>query len=93
MLRFKSAGVPFIYLDIVLANMLLEGVSDRHWLETQKEIYTIRKNNGVGFLKNQELLYSAVTKMFLRRCLEQMGAHALVEAYRRRTFGRDKVRL
>jgi glycosyltransferase involved in cell wall biosynthesis len=93
MLRFKSAGVQFIYLDTVLSNMLLQGVSDRQWLKTQKEMYSIRKNNGVGFVRNQTLLYCAVSKMFFRRCLEQMGADALVEAYRRRTFGKDKVRL
>jgi len=93
MLRFKSAGVQFIYLDTVLANMLLEGVSDRQWLHTQKEIYTIRKNNGVGFVKNQKLLYAAVIKTVFRRCLERVGADALVEAYRRMTFGKDKVRL
>jgi glycosyltransferase involved in cell wall biosynthesis len=93
MLRFKSAGVQFIYLDTVLTNMLLEGVSDRRWLQTQKEVYTIRKNNGIGFVKNQKLFYSAVTKMFFRRCLERMGADALVEVYRRMTFGKDKVRL
>jgi hypothetical protein len=93
MLRFKSAGVRFIYLDTVLTNMLLEGDSDRQWLQTQKEVYTIRKNNGVGFVKNQKLLYAAVIKMFFRRCLERVGADALVEAYRRMTFGKDKVRL
>jgi glycosyltransferase involved in cell wall biosynthesis len=93
MLRFKLAGVQFVYLDTVLANMLLEGVSDRQWLETLKEAYTIRKNNGVGFVKNQRLFYFAATKMFFRRYLEKMGADALVEAYRRRTFGKDKLRL
>jgi glycosyltransferase involved in cell wall biosynthesis len=93
MLRFKSAGVEFTYLDTVLANMLLQGLSDRQWLKTLKETYTIRKKNGISLLANQSRFCFEVTRMFFRRSLERMGADVLVEAYRRWTFGKEKLRL
>jgi len=43
MLRFFVNGVKFMYIDKVLSNMALGGVSDVNWRLAYKEAYEIRK--------------------------------------------------
>jgi glycosyltransferase involved in cell wall biosynthesis len=83
LLRFRLKGAGFHCLDNVLANMRLEGCSDRQWLRAYREVYEI-KNSLMGN-KARNYLYYLYT-IFRRHAvsvLKKMGLSPLVSHYRR----------
>ncbi|KAB2836588.1 MAG: glycosyltransferase [Candidatus Brocadia sp.] len=83
LLRAKLNGEKFYYIDKVISNMLLGGVSDSNWLNTYFEVFKIRNFNGLSKIKNYLILTSSVLKTIVRIILESIGLQTPVSFFRR----------
>lgn len=83
LLRAKLGGEKFYYIDKVISNMLLGGVSDSAWLNTYFEVFKIRNLNGLSKFRNYLILASSVIKTIMRIFLESFGLHAPVSFFRK----------
>ena len=83
MLRFFVNDVKFIYIDKVLSNMALGGVSDVNWRLAYKEAYEIRKKylgNSLGLYINYIF---QVLKRSVSNLLVKIGLESLREFYKK----------
>lgn len=82
MLRFYKKGVRFKYLDKVLSNMALGGLSDIHWQAAYREAYEVRKK----YLGESVFLYISylfqVLKRHLSNLISNLGLENVKEFYR-----------
>lgn len=84
MLRFFVNGVKFKYIDKVLSNMLLGGVSDVNWQKAYKEAYEIRKKHlGSGIRLYVNYLFQ-VMKRHVSNFLSKIGLEKVKKTYRDR---------
>ena len=92
MLRFFVNGVKFVYIDKVLSNMALGGVSDVNWRLAYKEAYEIRKK----YLGSSLGLYANYIFQVLKRnasnLLVEMGLESLREFYKKHFSKIKKVK-
>ena len=93
MLRFFVNGVKFVYVDRVLSNMALGGISDTNWRLAYKEAYEIRKK----YLGNSVSLYIdysfQVFKRNVSNLLAKIGLESLREFYKKHFSKIRKVKL
>lgn len=82
MLRFYIKGAKFAYLDTVLSNMALGGLSDINWKRAYREAYEIRKQyfNGSAILYTQYLFQ--ILKRTISNGLDSIGLSAIKQWYR-----------
>ena len=83
MLRFFVNDVKFVYIDKVLSNMALGGVSDVNWRLAYKEAYEIRKKylgSSLGLYINYIF---QVLKRSVSNLLVKIGLESLREFYKK----------
>ena len=82
MLRFYSEGARFKYIDSVLSNMALGGVSDLNWQLAYRESFNIRKK----YLGNSISLYASylwqVLKRYVSNAVSKLGLEGIKKFYR-----------
>ena len=82
MLRFYTKGAKFKYIDSVLSNMTLGGVSDVNWQLAYTESLNIRKK----YLGNSISLYASyrwqVLKRYVSNTLTNLGLENIKKSYR-----------
>jgi len=82
MLRFYSKGITFKYIDSVLSNMALGGVSDVNWQLAYRESFDIRKK----YLGNSVSLYASylwqVFKRYVSNAVSKLGLESIKKFYR-----------
>lgn len=82
MLRFYMKGARFTYINSILSNMALGGISDIHWKRAYREAYEIRKH----YFGNSIKLYSGylfqIFKRSISNMLEQVGLGNIKQWYR-----------
>lgn len=84
MLRFFINGAKFKYINRVLSNMSLGGVSDINWRKAYKEAYEIRKKH-LGFSFGLYLNYIfQVIKRYVSNSLSKIGLEKIKKIYRNR---------
>jgi len=92
MLRFYIKGARFAYLDTVLSNMALGGLSDVHWKRAYREAYEIRKQ----YLGGSTALYAQYSFQILKRTisngLDSIGLGAIKQWYRQFLSPINKVK-
>lgn len=81
--RAKLWGVKFYYIRTVIANMRLQGVSERFWLESYSEVKTVRAQHGMHPVENYMILAKMILTTLLRMNLEKIGLKTLVRLYRK----------
>ena len=82
MLRFFVKGVKFKYVDKVLSNMALGGVSDINWKKAYKEAYDIRKEHlGFSIVLYYKYLFQ-IFKRYLSNFLSMIGLEKIKKIYR-----------
>jgi len=82
-LRFYMKRVSFQYVDKILANMSLGGMSDVHWREAYKEAYNIRKKY-LGFSYKLYINYLLqVLKRYVSNLFSAYGLEYLKSYYRK----------
>jgi len=80
LLRFKRRGARFIALDTVLANMSLDGISNRHWYRGLREVRKARS----AYFGFPDVIYRhslAVIKNVGARLLKRSGLRVLYEKH------------
>lgn len=82
LIRAKRTGIPFIYLDSVLANMRRGGLSDKRWIESYWEATKARKLHGTGPIFNYYLFFKSTYLTIGRKILEFLGLKTLITIYR-----------
>jgi len=82
MLRFYSKDAKFIYIDDVLSNMALGGVSDVNWQLAYRESFNIRKK----YMGNSLSLYTSylwqVLKRYVSNAVSKLGLEGIKTFYR-----------
>jgi hypothetical protein len=82
MLRLFVNGVKFKYVDKVLSNMALGGISDLNWKKAYKEAYEIRKKH-LGFSIELYTHYIfQVFKRYISNFLSMIGLEKVKIFYR-----------
>jgi len=81
--RAKIMEKKFEFVDCVVANMQIGGISERKWLEGHREMTQIRIEQGMNFFKSYFIFVLLVTSSVTRRFLEKIGMVAIVGAYRK----------
>ena len=83
MLRFYSKGAKFKYIDSVLSNMALGGISDVNWQLAYRESFNIRKK----YMGNSVSLYASylwqVLKRYVSNTVSKLGLEGIKKFYRR----------
>ncbi|MEZ7892914.1 MAG: glycosyltransferase family 2 protein [Candidatus Wallbacteria bacterium] len=82
-LRFKLNGCKFVSIDKILANMRLNGISDKNWFKTIFENYTIKTKNGISSYKAFTYMVFQTIRMCTSRLLEKVGLKFIVSFYRK----------
>ncbi len=92
MLHFFTKGVTFKYVNQVLSNMALGGVSDSNWRDTYREAYIIRKK----YLGYSPGLYSAylfqLQKRYVSNFVSNSGLEIIKKIYRNKFSTIRKIR-
>lgn len=82
MLRFFVKNVKFKYINKVLSNMSLGGVSDINWRKAYREAYEIRKIH-LGSSTNLYVNYRIqIIKRYISNFLSKVGLEKLKKTYR-----------
>ncbi|MBD0255370.1 MAG: glycosyltransferase [Cytophagales bacterium] len=83
MMRFYTGGARFVYVNQVLANMRLEGVSEKQWITGFREVRQI-KEKYLGKKSGHALyFYKQVAATYLSRRLGTSPLAGLLRFYRR----------
>lgn len=83
MLRFYIKGARFKYIDVVLSNMALGGLSDVNWRQAYREAYEIRKHYFGSSLKLHMRYLFQVLKRTISNSLERTGLGSIKQWYRK----------
>lgn len=84
MLRFYLAGCKFCYINEVLANMSLGGVSDKNWRKAYGEVYEIKRCYFGGSVALYIDYAYHLCKRSMSNILSMFGMERLKSVYRRR---------
>lgn len=93
LLRAKSGGARFCFVDLCLANMQGGGVGDRHWRKSQCEVARARAihlPNARGAIHYWSYLWLAIAKGTIRRTLDVLGL-SVVRRWKHRVMSRAKI--
>jgi len=93
LLRAKSGGARFCYIDLCLANMQGGGVGDRLWRQSQSEVARARAihlPNAHGAIHYWTYLWLAIAKGTIRRTLDVLGLSA-VRRWKHRVMSRIRI--
>lgn len=83
LLRFSLNGARFMYLNIILANMMLDGLSDKKWLLGCRETLVIKnKLMPQSTLFNYLYFLKHITAIIIPRILKKIGLSSIVKIYR-----------
>jgi len=83
----------FHYLDFSVANMSVEGVSNKYWFRTLKEVYHIKNKELNNKFMNLLYFLFSVIKSFLARNSRNLGLGFITKYYRRHISPIKKVNL
>jgi len=83
----------FHYLDFSFANMSVEGVSNKYWYKTLKEVYYIKNKELNNKFINLLYFIFSVIKSFLARNSIKLGLGFITKYYRRHISPIKKVNL
>lgn len=83
MLRFYLGGARFAYIDAILSNMALGGLSDVNWRQAYREAYEIRKHYFGSSLKLHMRYLFQVLKRTISNSLERTGLGSIKQWYRK----------
>jgi glycosyltransferase involved in cell wall biosynthesis len=83
LIRAKLQGKRFCYIDKVIANMRLEGKSDRKWMNNYIEIFRARDLHGMSRARNFLLFLEMMAITIVRKFFEHIGLHGAVRFYRK----------
>ena len=83
LLRYKHAGAKFVALPDVLANMSLEGVSDRRWRHGRYEAYQIKSAVLGGRWRHWLYYLHSLARGYTGRALQVCGLQPVANYYRR----------
>jgi glycosyltransferase involved in cell wall biosynthesis len=81
MLRFYLNGCKFAVIEEVIANMRLDGLSDRHWKKSLKELYEIKKRY-LHFIPSTLEYGEIFLKEYTVRKLKKAGWYSLYKSYK-----------
>ena len=84
MLRFFTHNIQFRYIDKVLSNMALGGVSDINWRQAYREAYEIRKKYLGGSFKLYIYYLFQVWKRHISNLVSNIGLEHIKTFYRSR---------
>lgn len=93
LLRAKSGGARFCFVDTCLANMQGGGVGDRHWRISQSEVARARAihlPNARGAIPYWTYLCLAIAKGTIRRALDVLGL-SVVRRWKHRIMTRIRM--
>lgn len=83
-MRAKYSGQKFIYLQTIIANMRIDGVSNKKWIKAYLESARGRKMVGTSLVKNVIITSKAIVITAVRRLLEYVGMQSVLTWYRRK---------
>lgn len=81
-MRAKQYGKKFMYIDQVITNMRLGGVSNQLWLHFFEEIH-VRHLYGMNLARNYFTFLNMLVTTLMRRCLEFLGLEGVVRLFRK----------
>lgn len=81
-MRAKQDGRKFKYIDQVITNMRLGGVSSDLWIHFFEEIY-VRHSYGMNLAKNYFTFLKMLVTALVRRFLEHIGLENVVRIFRK----------
>jgi glycosyltransferase involved in cell wall biosynthesis len=93
LLRAKTSGARFCFVDLCLANMQGGGVGDRRWRQSQSEVARARAvhlPNARGAIPYWTYLWLAIAKGTIRRALDMLGLSA-VRRWKHRIMSRIRI--
>jgi len=93
LLRAKSGGARFVFVDLCLANMQGGGLGDRYWWQSQSEVARARAiylPNARGVIHYWSYLCLAIAKGTIRRALDVLGL-SVVRRWKHRVMSRIKI--
>jgi len=80
--RAKVQGKHFCYINEIISNMSLEGVSDHRWLHGHIETMKARHDHGVNPIRNNLIFIRMLGLTLVRKLLERTGLGVIVRVYR-----------
>ncbi|EKD55809.1 MAG: Glycosyltransferase family 2 protein [uncultured bacterium] len=83
LLRLKTRGLKFVTLDRVIANMRLEGASDKNWRKALYEAYLIKICHGVDAGEALRYYIWQNIRSAISRFLKAAGLESVVSFYRK----------
>jgi len=93
LLRAKSGGARFCFVDLCVANMQGGGIGDRHWRKSQSEVARARAihlPSARGAIPYWTYLWLAIAKGAIRRTLDVLGLSA-VRRWKHRVMSRIRI--
>jgi len=93
LLRAKTGGARFCFVDLCLANMQGGGIGDRHWRQSQSEVARARAihlPNARGVVPYWTYLWLAIAKGTIRRALDVLGL-SVVRRWKHRVMSRIRI--
>jgi len=83
LLRFYLNGAKFTNINSVLANMRLDGISDRNWHKSMFEMFKIKLKNKISFLSALFYFIKQFIRMSISRLLLKLKLEFIIEIYRK----------
>lgn len=83
LLRFYLNKVDFWYLDTILSNMSLDGVSDRYWLKGIIESRRAKIENGLPLLSIEYYFIFQIIRSSISRLIQRFGFTTILNFYRK----------
>ncbi len=82
MLKFYLKGASFFYLPETLANMRLEGESDKNWVKSYFETHLSKVGNGENIIKSYSYFLYMCTRSYISRKLSGSKLHFILRFVR-----------
>lgn len=82
-LRLYLNGSSFKYIDKIISNMTLDGLSDKNWIKSYKEVFEIRKENLNSHFLYFEFFFKLI-KRFVSKTLENSPFEFMRKFYRKK---------
>lgn len=84
LIRAKTQGTHFCYIDKVISHMSEGGISDTNWFSGYKEAFKARSLHRTNVLKNFYILLNMTTITVFRKFFERLGLDFIVRFYRKK---------
>lgn len=83
MLRFYLKNVKFYYLDSIISNMSLDGVSDRNWFKGILESRRAKLDNGLNRMTVEFYFIFQILRSSISRLIQTIGFLKILNYYRK----------